>query len=83
MDTEKSHPVGYCTGCRRTTYNATDINKPCRRTIGGKKCKGTIRSALYEGDWQKCEACQGTGFSNNVHCSVCGGDGWLLARHPA
>ena len=83
MDTEKSRPVGYCTSCRRTTFNATDINTHCRRIKGGKKCEGIIRSALSEGDWQKCEACQGTGFNNKGHCAVCGGDGWLLARHPS
>lgn len=73
-------PVGYCTLCRCAVHSITAINQRCGQSKGGKRCQGTVRSAIGENDWCECETCLATGRAGGRRCGGCDGAGWLLAR---
>jgi hypothetical protein len=81
MGTEEP-PVAICTVCGDTTYQLERIDSRCGRKPGGKRCKGIYGSALNNGDWAKCIACDGVGrFGNAGSCSLCQGTGWSFVRN--
>lgn len=80
MDKKRDMPVGSCTICRATTFNACRINERCSSTNDGKRCKGVYGSALNEGDWEECSSCNATGRRANKQCIQCDGAGWIYIR---
>lgn len=70
----KRKPIGFCTKCRKLAYSVTQINDRCGARYNGKRCQGTISSALNENDWVPCSFCQGEG------CETCEQTGWVLMR---
>ena len=77
---KKAKPVGVCTSCRETTYDARRINEQCYKRFSGKRCKGVFGSALNIDDWRECSACKATGATGGMQCGECGGLGWHYAR---
>jgi hypothetical protein len=53
----QSKPVAVCSVCGTVSYNATLINGPCGRLVGGKRCRGVNGSALNENDWGFVSVC--------------------------
>jgi DnaJ-class molecular chaperone len=80
MTTIKRPPVAYCTTCKITSHEITCVNNRCSAIISGKRCKGTMRSALSKGDWQVCSSCSGIGEREEKRCEQCNGNGHLFAR---
>lgn len=77
---KQKQPVAVCTNCGDVVYKANGIHNDCGRTLAdGKRCKGTIQSALQETDWLECPYCDGTG-STGAKCEPCGGVGWQFVR---
>jgi hypothetical protein len=64
-------PVAVCTVCGAVSHNASAINGPCGRMVGGKKCKGVFGSALNIGDWEECPSYAATGWKEGRCCDQC------------
>ena len=79
MQTQKPRPFGRCTACKAPDYG-TEFNRNCGRMVGGKRCKGTVLSALTPTDWVVCDRCNGTGVDGQTPCIRCDATGWLYAR---
>lgn len=69
-------PSARCTRCGMPGPE-TRINERCSNTLNGKRCKGTFRSALNEGDWSICSACGGSRILEGRGCQYCHGSGWV------
>jgi hypothetical protein len=86
--TRRERPIGRCMRCG-TAFDVRDIeviNTDCGRTIDGKLCRGSNRSALGQDDWLACSHCATTGYSissASAYCERCGGAGWLYMRPEA
>ena len=75
-------PCTSCTYCRVVGYDISRSNTACRRVLDrkGKKCKGSISSAINIGDWEECPSCDATGTSGGETCTQCSGAGWIFVR---
>src|SRR5262249_10453984 len=75
-------PVTCCTVCGVVGYTIERANTQCGKRFDGKRCKGTISSALQENDWAECPSCNSTGWAGlkGLRCTQCDGAGWLFAR---
>ena len=57
------------------------VNRMCDvRGYDKKKCTGLIVEATREGDWARCDLCQGIGYRGSERCPPCNGTGWTLTR---
>jgi hypothetical protein len=74
-------PVTFCTNCRAFGYNIGVASGKCGRKVDGKKCKGTVQSAIQENDWIDCPSCKATGLDGDRTCRQCIGSGWIFVRN--
>ena len=75
MRSKAPRPRGRCTRCGKTTRSPTSINEACTDHY----CRGSFRSAVGVNDWSECPTCAATGWTGNVRCQHCQGDGWHYA----
>ncbi|MCG8016310.1 MAG: hypothetical protein JAY97_08850 [Candidatus Thiodiazotropha sp. 'RUGA'] len=80
MNDKRNMPVGSCTICGETTFNACRINERCSATYNGKRCNGAYGSALKEEDWEECSSCNAVGRISSKRCIQCDGVGWIFVR---
>jgi len=80
MREKRELPSARCTVCGKVVFIPMAIDLRCGVTYGGKRCKGTNRSAICVGDWIACLACDATGWNGQTRCAHCDGDGWLYNR---
>ena len=73
--TPRPVPLGRCTRCADLTYDAAEVNAPCRRQYSGRACQGHYFGAFAADDWKSCSRCAAHG------CSRCGNVGWHYVRH--
>ena len=74
---KKPKPVGACSVCRALTDQYMDLNHRCSKTVHGRRCYGTYKSAITF-LWDQCDTCEATGKVGRQRCSACDGFGWKL-----
>lgn len=68
-------PETICARCEYRAYDVAQANGRCpNHDAHGKRCKGTLKSAIGPDDWAVCGGCSGAG------CPACLGSGWLFVR---
>lgn len=76
----KQQPIAVCTVCGHFTYELSLMSGgKCSQSPGGKRCRGTYRSANNVGDWAQCAYCV-DGRADGNRCEVCQGSGWNYVR---
>ena len=70
-------PLGVCSVCQALTNQREDLNHRCSQVVTGRRCSGTIKSALAY-LWEQCESCDATGKIGTEVCRECSGFGWKM-----
>ena len=82
LQTERAQPAAVCTRCNAFSFTFSAIDQPCERTSHGRVCKGVLSCVLAANDeWQKCGACEATGWHSGMVCIHCQSLGWVFFRH--
>lgn len=81
MEDVKAKPVARCNHCGATSTDSIYVNMRCTRQLGGKRCSGTVESAVAPEDWRMCDACSGSGRQELTKCGQCRGEGWIFSRN--
>jgi len=70
-------PLEVCSVCDALSNQRADLNHRCNRTLHGRRCSGTYKSALSR-LWNPCEACAAAGKVGSEVCRECAGFGWKM-----
>jgi len=77
MSSKKKQPWAICTNCSEF-HSDSLINQRCTMKVGGKRCKGTVKSELKPDAWSECQDCEASGSVGGEICISCRGKGWLF-----
>ncbi len=83
LQSQRAQPAAVCTRCSAFSFTFSAFDQPCERVSHGNTCKGVLTSLRANAEWQKCTACDGTGWHTGMVCVHCQSLGWRFFRNYA